>query len=94
MTYLGYFYDGKLPPPTDPLVKFCATLSTSVVTPSKVVGKSLRFSRQLSTGQTNAMYVRESPEDLVVVEVAPDPLGLKLFFVGTFPKALKTVPKT
>jgi hypothetical protein len=65
-----------------------------VVTPSKVVGKSLRFSRQLSTGKTNTMYVRESPEDLVVVEVAPDPLGLKLFFVGSFPKALKTVPKT
>jgi len=93
-TYLGYYYDGKLPPASDPLVKFCQTLSTSVVTPSQVAGKSLRFSRPLKTGQTNTMYARESATDIVVVEVAPDPLGLKLFFVGSFPKALKSVPKT
>jgi hypothetical protein len=93
ITYFGYFYEGKLPPSTDPLVKFCKTLSTSVVVPTKVVGKSLRFKRPLKTGQTNTIYVRESPEDLVAVEIAPEPLRLKFFFVGVFPKALKTAQK-
>ncbi len=89
-TYFGYFHGGKLPPSTDPLVKFCKTLSTSVVVPTKAVGKSLRFKRPLKTGHTNTIYVRESPEDLVVIEIAPKPLRLKFFFVGAFPKALKT----
>ena len=68
-------------------------LSTSVVTPSKVVGRSLKVSRLLKTEQSNAIDVRESPEDLVAVEIATEPLGLKLFFVGSLTKALKTTPK-
>ena len=90
-SYLSYFYRGQLPPASDPLVAFSKTAKFTEAKNFQKIGKSLFYERSLkSYSSPNQIYLRETADSIIVVEVAgPVASSKSLFFVGVFNKKLK-----
>ena len=93
--YLSYFHRGELPPSSDPVVAFSKNLSAAKASAFQVVGRSRYYERPLKSYDVpNAVYIRETPDLVISVEVAgPIAQAKSLFFVGVFSKKLKTAGK-
>jgi len=93
--YLSHFHLDRLPPADDPLRLFCQNLDTGNLKDGRMRGKSLLLDRPLkNVKETNSLYLRESEDSLLVVELGPPKMGKRFFFVGVFSKRLKTIPSS
>lgn len=90
-SYLSYFQRGQLPPASDPLVAFSKSVKFTEAKNFQKIGKSLFYERLLkSYPSPNQIYLRETPNSIIVVEVAgPVSQSKSIFFVGVFSKKMK-----